>query len=127
VASEYRPRGFLGPPQQGYAVLVNTLPRIFQGEEDPHIVQQVRDILIGHAGWLQDTLRSRLLQLVNPVQWIIRGLEVPGRFLAALRVVSPSVGEGPVLRLITLVSVVLTILAMWDPATAFLRSHGIIP
>src|SRR5438309_8774986 len=124
---EYQPAGFLGPTRTGYAVLINTLPRIYEGSEDPIIVRRCGEIIVAHAGRLQDSLRSRLLELINPVKWLVRGLEVPGRFLAALDVVKPSVGAGPLLRLLTLVGVVIGILAGLDPATAFLRSHGILP
>jgi hypothetical protein len=123
---DYKPAGTMSY-MRGYPLLLNTLPGIIEGSEEPGIVRRCAEMLVRHAGWLQDSIRSRLFHLINPVQWIIRGLEIPGRFLTTLGVLKPSVGEGPIFRLITLVGIAVGIFAMWDPATAFLRSHGIIP
>ena len=123
---DYKPAGTISYIR-GYPLLINTLPGIIEGSEEPEIVRRCAEMLIRHAGWLEDSIRSRLLQLINPVQWIVRGLEIPGRFLTTLGVVKPSVGEGPIFRLITLVGIIVGILAGLDPATAFLRSHRIIP
>lgn len=78
-------------------------------------------------GWLEDEIKKRLGYLLNPVQWLVHCLELPGRILAVLGVVSQPVGEGRFLRLLTLVSLIVTILAAWDPATAFLRAHHLLP
>ncbi|MDQ6948135.1 MAG: hypothetical protein M3256_18165 [Actinomycetota bacterium] len=124
--TDYKPAGsttFL----RGYAVLVNTLPGILEGSEDPDIVRRCGEIIVRHAGWLQDSLRGHLLQLLNPAQWLLRGLDVPARILVALRIVKPSQGESPILRVLTLLGLVVGILANWNGATAVLRSHGVIP
>jgi hypothetical protein len=123
---DYKPAGMLSY-MRGYVVLVNTLPGIVEGSEDPDIVRRCGEIIVRHAGWLEDSLRSRLLQLLNPAQWLLRGLDVPGRILAALGLVKRSTGESPIFRVLTLIFTVFGILATWDPATSFLRSHHIIP
>ena len=124
--TSYKPAGsltYIG----GYAVLLNTLPDIADGSADPDIARGCHETLVRHVGVLEDAIKTRALYLLNPVQWLMFGLEVPGRLLAAMRIVSPSVGEGPLLRLVTLVASLVIILASWDQAVGFLRSHRIIP
>jgi hypothetical protein len=124
--TSYKPAGFLNFIP-GYAVLLNTLPEIADGSADPDIARGCRETLVRHIGVLEDGIKTRLLYLLNPVQWLVYGLEVPGRLLAAMRIVTPVVGEGRLFRLITLISAVVIIFANWDQATGFLRFHKVIP
>ena len=122
----YKPAGSLNYIP-GYAVILNALPAIADGSADSFLAKRSHETLVRHVGSLEDGIKARLSYLINPVQWFLHGLTVPGRLLAAIGLVTPAFGEGRLLRIVTFTSGVIIIVANWDQATTFLRSHHVIP
>jgi hypothetical protein len=124
--ADYKPAGSLSY-LTGYAILVNTLPEIVEGTAHPDVVRRTGETLVRHAGLLQDTTKKKAAHLLNPVQWVLHGLDVPAGLLVTIGLLNSTRGESPILRLLTLVGLVVGILAEWNGATAFLRSLKLIP